>query len=192
MLTQSEINVLLNRMAEGDLAAESQLVPHLYGELHNIAARCLRNERPDHTLQPTALVHEAFLRLTAHTELEWRGRSHFFATSAHVMRQVLTDYARQRNAIKRGGAAKRVELHEAMIKIDGRETLVLDLNTALCKLEGFAPRQAKVVEMRFFAGMSIDDIAENLGITSRTVNRDWQIAKAWLLGELAGSCLSND
>jgi len=109
-----------------------------------------------------------------------------------VMRQVLTDYARQRNAIKRGGAAKRVELHEAMIKIDGRETLVLDLNTALCKLEGFAPRQAKVVEMRFFAGMSIDDIAENLGITSRTVNRDWQIAKAWLLGELAGSCLSND
>ncbi|MGJ5820222.1 ECF-type sigma factor [Paludibaculum fermentans] len=185
MSTQVEITGLLNRLSEGDRSAEAELVPHIYMELHRLAARYLKNERAGHTLQPTALVNEAFIRLTTPPASGWAGRTHFFATSSHVMRKVLTDYARQRKAAKRGGANKRVELSDEMMVTGGGLEMVLALDEALDRLRIFAPRQAQVVEMRFFAGLSVEEIGDYMGIASRTVKRDWNVAKAWLTGELS-------
>jgi RNA polymerase sigma-70 factor (ECF subfamily) len=185
MTESHEIADLLDRTAAGDKLAEQELLGIVYAELRQIAARYLRRERPNHTLQATALVHEAYLRLVGAAHgVEWRGRTHFFATSAQVMRRILTDYARQTKAEKRGGAAHKVELDRALLVGHECCDTIDDLHEALQRLAAFAPREARVVEMRFFGGMTEDEVALALGISSRSVKRDWNLAKAWLYGEL--------
>jgi len=159
-------------------------MPHVYTELKRLAASYLRRERPDHTLQATALVHEAYLRLAGQPDPNWNNRSHFFAMAARVMRRILTDHGRLHRASKRG--AGRTKLNIDLVAIVGEEPSgeIEDLDEALTRLAAFAPRQAQVVEMRFFGGMTEDEIAEILKLSSRTIKRDWIIARAWLFGEL--------
>lgn len=185
MRDSSQIIRLLERASAGDKGAEAELLPHVYADLRAMAAKYLHRERPNHTLQATALVHEAYLRLIGRRKpLAWRGRTHFFATSARLMRRILTDYARHTKAAKRGGCAVKLELEDALV-IGGYRCEMLDaLDEALKRLAAFAPRQAQVVEMRFFGGMTEEQIAEQLQVSARTVKRDWFVAKAWLYGEL--------
>ncbi len=174
---------LLNRFAEGDAAAEAELVPYLYKELRKMAGTQLRRERPGHTLQPTALVHEVYLRVVGR-KTKWQGREHFFAVAARVMRSVLVDYARQRTSLKRGGAQSTLVLEEAIAITADKCELVLQVDEALEKLSRIDLRQARIVEMRYFAGMTEEEIGILLGISARTVKRDWTMAKAWLAGAL--------
>ena len=183
----SQIVRLLDRASAGDKNAEAELLPLVYADLRSIAARYLHRERANHTLQATALVHEAYLRLIGGRQpIAWRGRTHFFATSAQLMRMILTDYARLTKAAKRGGSAPKLNLDDALIVGQEECEMMADLDEALKRLAAFAPRQAHVVEMRFFGGMTEDEIAEQLQISGRTVKRDWSVAKAWLYGELRG------
>jgi RNA polymerase sigma-70 factor, ECF subfamily len=180
---------LLNRFAEGDPAAEAELVPYIYAELKKMASGHLRRERPGHTLQPTALVHEVYLRL-AGRKTKWEGRAHFFGVAARVMRAVLVDYARQRGAQKRGGLLTAVPMEDTLAISPDKCELVLQVDEALEHLERLDERQAKIVEMRYFGGLSEEEIGLILGVSPRTVKRDWRMAKAWLavaLGPLAGS-----
>jgi RNA polymerase sigma-70 factor (ECF subfamily) len=186
MTDSSHLVGLLDKAAGGDKAAEAEVIREVYADLRHIAAQYLRRERPDHSLQATALVHEAYLRLVGGNQTaDWRGRTHFFATSAQVMRHILTDHARQRNAAKRGGPVPRIQLEESLAIADCDCELFTDLDEALKRLAVFAPRQAQVVEMRFFGGMTEDEIARELQVSARTVKRDWTVAKAWLYGELS-------
>ena len=159
-------------------------MPRVYRELRKIAIGHLRKERANHTLQATALVHEAYVRL-AGNEINWKSRTHFFAIAAQVMRRILVDYARQRNAAKRGGGAVVLQLDEKLTLADDQCDLITGIDAALERLARLSPRQAKVVEMRFFSGLSEEEIADVLGVSSRTIKRDWTIARAWLYGELA-------
>ena len=159
-------------------------VNEVYTELRAIAHRNLASERPSHTLQTTALVHEAYVRLCGASS--WPGRAEFMAAAAHVMREILIDYARSRSRVKRGGDLLRITLNEVWVAIDVREdTDVLAVDAALKKLERLDERQARIVEMRFFAGMSIEEVAEILEVAPKTVSRDWTMARAWLRRELA-------
>lgn len=180
-----EVTRLLHELKKGQKAAEEQLIPLVYAELHRIAAAYLRREAPDHSLQPTALVHEAYLRLNDIKEIDWKGRSHFFAVSATVMRRILVDHARASRARKRGDGWDAVSLNEAILPSPERAPEMLALDDALNRLSQLDWRQAKIVELRFFAGMSEEETAEVLGVSSRTVKRDWRIAKAWLFKELS-------
>jgi RNA polymerase sigma factor (TIGR02999 family) len=164
--------------------AESKLLALVYRELRRIAGQCFRGERNDHTLQPTALVHEAYLRLVGPAGVQWQSRSHFFAVAAQTMRRILVDHARSRNTQKRGGPEIRVDLPEELMISDERSEQLLQLDDALSRLAGFDPRQSKIVEMRFFGGLTEEEIAEVLGVSTRTVKRDWSMARAWLLGEM--------
>ncbi|MBL8220969.1 MAG: sigma-70 family RNA polymerase sigma factor [Bryobacterales bacterium] len=184
MRAYEDVTHLLNRLWDGDRSVEAELMPLIYQELHRLAKVFLGKERYGHTLQPTALVNEAFLRMTKSPGAGWNGRSHFFAAAANVMRRVLTDYARQRKAVKRGGANVRIDWDDGLQLTDDTEEIILQLDEALERLAQFAPRQAKVVELKFFAGLSMEEIASHLGVTARTVKRDWKVAKAWLYGEL--------
>lgn len=181
---EREISDLLHRLAAGDKSAEAELVPSVYAELKRLAAGFLRRERPDHTLQPTALVHEAYLKLAGQQVPHWQDRSHFFAMAATVMRRILTDHARQHRALKRGAGQIDLKLEDLQLAGEGERELIQDLDEALNRLALFAPRQALVVELRFFGGMTEDEIAIHLAVCSRTIKRDWTIAKAWLYGEL--------
>ncbi|MDZ4797852.1 MAG: sigma-70 family RNA polymerase sigma factor [Bryobacteraceae bacterium] len=183
MNADDEITDLLQRVAQGDELAKSSLVSSIYRELRVIAASYLRNERPNHTLQPTALVNEAYLRLTQR-ESPFTSRTHFFSVAAQVMRHILVDYARQRSAGKRGAGIPCISLDAGLEIAADQCTLVSDLDEALTRLALIAPRQARVVELRFFAGMSEVEIAEVLGVNERTVKRDWAAARAWLYGVL--------
>ena len=179
---------LLKQLSSGDKAAEDALIRHVYRELHDLAAACLRRERGGHTLQATALVHEAYFRLTGQREIDWANRHHFFGIAAKVMRRILADYGRKRKAAKRGGGAVAVPLDEIDNMLGGGsadDRISADLDEALTRLAVFAPRQAKVVELRFFGGVEEHEIGEMLGISERTVKRDWAAARAWLYGELA-------
>jgi RNA polymerase sigma-70 factor, ECF subfamily len=179
------VTALLVRISNGDRSAESDLLPIVYAQLERMAKNQLRQERPNHTLQPAALVHEAYLRLTHPPEEGWKGKTHFFAVCTKAMRQILTDYARQRNALKRAGKRVQSDIDvETLGDFGVRSELVLSLDQLLTRLASFAPRQATVVELRFYGGMAMEDIAEHLGVTYRTVQRDWRAAKAWLMGEL--------
>lgn len=180
----NDISQLLVRLRNGDDSAEAELIPRIYPELRRLAAGCLQRERREHTLQPTALVNEVFLRLAGAREIEWQSRSHFFAVASRVMRRILVDYARERNAAKRGGGLRPVELEDALIVSDEQSALVLSVHEALDRLSKLDKRQAQVVEMRFFGGLSEEEIAAVLGISARTVKRDWTIARAWLHAEL--------
>lgn len=161
------------------------LVPALYEELRGLAHRQLRAERADHTLGTTALVHEAYLKLARLDQLAWQNRAHVFAEAARAMRRVLVDHAVRRRAAKRGGTRVRVEWDDAMIMADAHADDLLALHDALERLAVERPRHARVVECRFFAGMSIPDVAEALGLSPATVKRDWQLARAWLHRDLA-------
>ena len=179
-----EVTHLLGELKQGNREAQDRLIPLVYKELHRIAAQRLRREDVNHSLQPTALVHEAYLRLTKLQRVDWQGRSHFFAVSATLMRRILVDHARAHQAKKRGEGSDVVTLDSEIFATKERAPEILALDEALEKLSRLDARQSKIVELRFFAGMSEDETGHVLGISARTVKRDWQAAKAWLYHEL--------
>jgi len=181
----SDITRLLEAHREGDPAALERLTTLLYGELRRIAAYYLRAERPDHSLQPTALVHEAYLRLAEQRDFHWRDRAHFFALAARVMRRILVDHARARSAEKRGSARRVVPLDETLDVVASTDLDLVALDDALVALERLDPQQSRVVELRYFGGLTIEEAAEVIGISPATVKRDWTMAKAWLRREIA-------
>lgn len=178
-----EITRLLRHAAEGDAAALDALLPVVYGELRRLARRYLREERSGHTLQPTALVHEAYLRLIGQHSVDWENRAHFFAISAQMMRRILVNHAEARRADKRGGEAEHLTLGAAD-EVPAPQTDVLALDHALRALEKLDPRQARVVELRYFGGLDIPEVANALGVSAATVKREWTTAKLWLKREL--------
>ncbi len=179
-----DVTLLLSQLRAGDREAESKLIPLVYDELRRLAAHYLRGERADHTLQPTALVHEAYLRLTKLRDLDWQSRSHFFATAATVMRRILVDHARAQQAGKREALHNAVSLEDALVTSPARPSELISLDAALDKLAQLDPRRSKIVELRFFGGLSEEETGAILGVSTRTVKRDWRIAKAWLYNEL--------
>jgi RNA polymerase sigma-70 factor, ECF subfamily len=183
-VTEETITQLLARWGSGDPEAAERVLPLVYQELRRIAARQLRRERDAHTLQATAIVHEAYLRLVGQPGLEWPSRAHFFAFSAHLIRRILVDYARHRNRAKRGGLSEKITLVElADLALEKSPDLVA-LDEALSGLEKVDPRKAAVVELKFFAGLTLDEVAEQLGISPETVSREWRRARAWLFSAL--------
>lgn len=180
----SEITRLLRAWAGGDQEAFDRLAPLVYEELHRLARHYMRGERPGHTLQTTALVNEAFLRLVDVGGVRWQDRAHFFAVSAQMMRRILVDAARARGAAKRGAGAAKVSLHEAAVITPARDAELLALDDALTALSHLDPRKGRVVELRFFGGLSVEETAEVLKISPQSVMRDWRLARAWLMREL--------
>jgi len=182
--TSRQITQLLDQWAGGDQAAFEELLPLVYEDLHRQAGYMIPHESAGHTLQTTALVHEAYLKLVDQRSAHWQNRAHFFAVASQLMRRILIDHARRRNAAKRGGGNFKVVLDEA-VAIPGHEDMdILALNDALESLAEVAPREAKIVEMRFFGGLTIEEIAEVMQLAPITVRRDWNFARAWLYREL--------
>jgi RNA polymerase sigma-70 factor, ECF subfamily len=181
---QSQISAILGSTADGDTSALDRLVPLLYEELRTLAHAQLCNEYGEHTLHTTALVHEAYLKLARNDRITSHGRAYFFAAAARAMRQVLVDRARRRHATKRGGGVEHVTLDADDAAVDAYALELLDLDAALNRLARLSPRQAQVVEHRFFAGMSVAETAQALGVSARTIELDWMTARAWLLREL--------
>ena len=176
---------LLVEWGKGDRSALEKLTPLVYEELKRLAARYLRRERPDHTLQSTALVHEAWLRLIDQKQVHWQNRAQFFGIAAEMIRRILIDHARNRQAAKRGDGAIKLSLDDALATPDRRDFDLVALDDALDDLGKLDPRQGKLVELRFFAGLSIEESAEVLGVSPATVKREWAVAKAWLYRELS-------
>lgn len=186
MSAEAEITTLLEAVKRGDRSAESALAEIVYGELHAMAGKQMRRERRDHTLQTTALVNEAYLRLVRDRAADWRDRVHFFACASVVMRRILVEYARKRSAAKRPPANLRVDLSDELGGQMPRIDQMLILDQAITRLAELDPRQARIVELRYFGGLSEDDTAEVLQLSSRTVKRDWTSARAWLQVQLSG------
>ena len=184
MLTQGQINTLLEAAGKGDRAALDQVLPGLYEQLHNLAAAQMRKEQAGHMLQTTAIVHEAWFRLSEQKQSNWKDRSHFFAAAAVVMRRILIDSARHEKAAKRGGDAVRKELSDTRLAVDDRGFSTLEVSEALEKLNEFAPDQARAIEMMIFGGMTGDEVARALGVSASTIDRRVRSAKAWLRREL--------
>lgn len=180
----SEISRILREWNDGDGGAKERLIPFVYDELKRQARRLMSKERMNHTLQPTALVHEAFLRLSEQSGIDWKNRSHFYGIASRLMRQILIDYARLHAAAKRGGDSVHFSLDSVQIPVAERADSFLILNEALERLESFDEKQAQIVEMRFFGGMSNQEIAKALNVSERTVMREWQAARLWLYREL--------
>ena len=188
MTPDPNITQLLANAQNGDRESEKQLMEAVYEELHRLAAGYMRRERQDHTLQASALVNEAYVRLIGNGPVSWESRAHFFVTAAQTMRRVLIDHARKHVAEKRGGAGMRIELDENIAAVtNGESSRMLDLDRALTRLAGQDERQARVVELRFFAGLTVEQTAEVMAISEKTVKRDWAMARAWLEGEITGS-----
>jgi RNA polymerase sigma factor (TIGR02999 family) len=185
--SKGEVTLLLERMAEGDRSAEEDLLPRVYVELHRLAMARLKSERPGHTLQATALVHEVYLRLCNADEIKWRDRAHFFRVAARLMRRILVDYARKHGARKRNDGARAISLDDAIAMTYDQSIEALEVDRVLQKLAAISPRQAQIVEMKFFAGLSEDDIALALDKHVRTIRRDWYMARAWLHEQLKRS-----
>jgi RNA polymerase sigma factor (TIGR02999 family) len=183
--TQGAITDVLLALRAGHEDARDRLYELVYDELRGIAHNALRAERTGHSLATTDLVHEAYLKLVDQTRVVWQDRSHFFAVASRAIRRILVDYARRHGAVKRGGPRRRVPLMDEELSIDERAELLVDLDDALHRLEGLSPRLARVVECRFFGGLSDAETAETLGVTDRTVRRDWVKARGWLYRELA-------
>lgn len=181
---RNDVTVVLEQMRKGEKGAADKLLPLVYDEFRALARHYLAQERANHTLQPTALVHEAYMKLVDQTRVDWQGRSHFFAVAAQAMRRILVDHARSRQRDKRGGGRARVVLDEDVALSPQKDEDVLALDEALEKLATLDPRQAKVVELRFFGGMSVEEVAEALNVSKRTVEGDWTFARAWLSREL--------
>lgn len=185
MQNAPEITQLLKDWSEGNQTALDELMPLVYDELRRQASRYLRNERQGHTLQTTALIHEAYLKLIGINQIEWQNRNHFFAIASTAMRRILVDYARERKRDKRGGVAENLPLDEGLqISANEKSVDLIVLDEALSRLAKLDERQAKVVELKYFSGLSIDEIAEVLGIANSTVRLDWNLAKAWLKQEI--------
>lgn len=178
--SSDDVTQLLIAWGKGDESARDQLIPLVYEELHRLAHKHIRKERPGHTLQTSALVNEAFVRLVDQKDVHWQNRTHFFAIAAQMMRRILVDYARSRRYAKRGGNAKQVTLNEELIMSDQRSEEVVALDEALGELANIDERKGKVVELRFFGGLSIEETADVLSVSPGTVMRDWTLAKAWL------------
>lgn len=183
--TAEGVTRLLNAWQEGDTAARDQLFVVVYEELRRRAAGQLRRERPGHTLRPTALVHEAYLRLVGQEKVRWQNRAQFFAIASEMMRRALVDHARGRKARKREGGAVRVTLEDDVAAVQPRTVDLMAMDAALDQLAALDPRQSRIVEMRFFGGMSNPEIAELLGVSERTVDRDWRFARTWLYRRMA-------
>jgi RNA polymerase sigma factor (TIGR02999 family) len=179
-----EVTILLKAMTSGDENAPEKLLPIIYNDLRRLAGAYLSNERKDHTLQPTALVHEAYIRLVDWENVSWQNRAHFFAVAAQVMRRILVDHARGKKAEKRGGFGQLLSLDEAVSFAEKKDVDLVALDDALNELEKSDARQAKIVELRFFGGLTIEETAEALRISPATVKNEWAFAKAWLRLEL--------
>lgn len=179
------VTQLLQRWSAGDRDAEAEVLPLVYAEIRRIAEHRFRQERPGHTLQATALVHEAWLRLAEERGLRWPSRAHFYGLVAHLIRRILVDHARQHNRLKRGGKAIKVCLEEASEVAAGSPLSLTDVHEALERLAVIDPRKARVVELRFFGGLSVEETAEVLGVSVETVGREWRRARAWLYDALA-------
>ncbi len=179
-----EITCLLKAWGSGDEAALGRLTEHVYPELRRLARRSMKNEARGHTLQTTALVHEVYLRLVDATNIEWRARAQFFAIAAQMMRRILVDAARNRGSRRRGGMPVKISLDESAILSPAPDRSILALDEALTAFSQLAPRQGRVVELRYFGGLTEEEIAAALNISPRTVRRDWDLARAWLLREL--------
>ena len=184
--SKAGVTQLLKAWSEGDDVALEQLTPVVENELRRIAHRCMVREKPGHILQSAALVNEAYLRLVDIQAVSWQDRTHFFAMCARLMRRILTDYARSRNYQKRGGGAVHVSLDEGLLVTSGKEADITALDEALSQFALLYPRQSQVVELRFFGGLEVDEVAETLKISAATVRRDWKFAKAWLLRAVSG------
>jgi RNA polymerase sigma factor (TIGR02999 family) len=181
---QHEVTRLLIRLTDGESAALESLLPLVYAELRRLAASYLRRERPGHTLQPTALVHEAYLRLIDQTQVQWQNRAHFFGVAAQMMRRILVDHARGQQAEKRGGDVTKLSLDENIDVSGERAADLVALDEALDRLAALDPQKSRVVELRFFGGLSVEEAAEVLGVSAPTVKRQWRMAKAWLYGQV--------
>jgi RNA polymerase sigma factor (TIGR02999 family) len=179
-----ETTQLLHALGGDDSSAADRLFQVVYDELHALAAQFFVRQRPDHTLQPTALVNEAFLRLVDQTRVEWKSRAHFLAVAARAMRQILIDHARGRATVKRGGDLCRVTMDQAVTPITDTDPELLDLDHALQRLAAMDDRQSKIVELRFFGGMTVDEVAHVLDVSKTTVETEWRMARAWLRREL--------
>ena len=182
-----DVTRLLADWSNGDRRALDELLPLVYGELRRLAAAYLRRERSMHTLQSTALVHEAFLRMVNQRDVEWRGRAHFFGIAAQMIRRILVDHARAQRTAKRGSGAMRLELDESLAAAQQRDLDLIALDDALARLAEMDERQSRIVELRFFAGLSVEDTAEVMGISTATVKREWASARAWLFREVAAA-----
>lgn len=181
MPNSEQITQLLNEWKDGNQTALDKLMPLVYGELRRQASRYLQKERQGHTLQTTALIHEAYLKLVGLNQIEWQNRAHFFAIAAQAMRRILVDYARERHREKRGGFGENLPIDEAIqISLKEKSVDLIALDEALTHLAKIDERQARVVELRYFSGLSIDETAEVLGVSNATVRNDWNMAKAWL------------
>jgi len=186
MTSTSLITQRLIAWNNGDVAALEELMQGVYNELRRLANHYLRSERSDHTLQPTALVHEAYLRLAGQRHVRWQNRAHFFGVAAQMMRRVLVDHARANRRAKRGGAAQRISFDEATYLHRSQDAQLVALDEALTRLKAIDSRKSDVVELRYFGGLSVDETAEVLGVSPHTILRDWNMAKAWLYQEISG------
>ena len=186
-VSQQRVTELLAQWSHGDNAALVELTPLVYDELHRVAHHHLSRQRPDHTLQTTALVNEAYLRLADQTNPSWQNRAHFFAVAARAMRQILVSYARTQHAQKRGGGAFKVDLNEVALVSSEESKEIVELHEALEQLSALDSRKAQIVELKYFGGLNYDEIAEVLKISRITVRRDWEFARVWLYTELRGT-----
>jgi RNA polymerase sigma factor (TIGR02999 family) len=185
MPSATNVSQLLVGWNQGDQGALNQLLPLVYAELRRLARRSLRHERPNHTLQTTALVHEAYMRLVDQKSANWQNQVQFFAVASQLMRRILVDYARNHHAAKRGGGAAKLSLDEAMIVSGDRGADLMALDESLNNLAAMDPHQGRLVELRVFGGLTVEETAEALGVSPRTVKREWSIAKAWLHGQIS-------
>jgi RNA polymerase sigma factor (TIGR02999 family) len=184
---RSDVTQLLHQWTGGQQEALDLLLPQIYGELRRLASAYLRRERPDHTLQPTALVHEAFLRLVDQRAVRWQNRAHFFGIAAQAMRRILVDHARAHGAEKRGAGDRRVSLDDTLLVTGAPDVDLLALDEVLTRLATIDPLQSRIVELRYFGGLTLEETAEVMGISPATVGREWTMARAWLFAELTGS-----
>jgi len=180
----SDVTVLLAALSRGETDAASKLIPVVYDELRRLASYYMRRERQEHTLQATALVHEAYLKLVEQRSVDWKSRAHFFGVAAQLMRRILVDHARGHLRQKRGGEHKKVSLEEAFIFSEQQSAELVALDQSLERLAKLDGRQSRIVELRFFGGLSVEETAEILGVSPKTVKRDWSVAKAWLYADL--------
>ncbi|RPI53661.1 MAG: sigma-70 family RNA polymerase sigma factor [Acidobacteria bacterium] len=185
--SRSEVTRLLKEWGDGRQGALDSLLPQIYAELRRLASSYLRRERPDHTLQPTALVHEAFIRLVDQRAVRWQNRAHFFGIAAQAMRRILVDHARAHSADKRGAGERAVSFDDALAVVGAPDIDMLALDEALTRLAVLDPQQSRVVELRFFGGLTMEETAEVMNISTATVGREWTLAKAWLYAELSRS-----
>ncbi len=184
--SSQQLTQMLIQLSEGNAQMVDDILPLIYDELRRLAGNYLRRERSDHTLQPTALVHEAYIKLIDQTQVKWQNRAHFFGIAANIMRRILVDYARQHRADKRGGAAEKLPLEEEILIVsEGKSAELLALDEALENLAKIDEQKSKIVELRYFGGLSVEETAEVLGVSEVTVKRHWRMAKAWLYGQLS-------